>query len=109
MRIYMASDHAGYDLKNVLLHYLLDRGYDVIDAGPYEYNEADDYPDYVASVASEVSQNPTNNWGIIIGGTGQGEAIMANRFANVRAVVYSGQKPTPDNPKVPNAITLTRE
>ena len=109
MRVYIASDHAGYNLKNTLLHYLIDRGYDVIDCGPYEYNEADDYPDYVAAAASEVSQNPNQNWGIVIGGSGQGEAIMANRFPNVRAVVYNGQSNVPEGKKVLNEIIFTRE
>ena len=110
MRIYIASDHAGYELKNSLLHFLIDSGYDVIDCGPYEYNEADDYPDYVASVASEVSQNPSYNWGIVIGGTGQGEAIMANRFPNVRAVVFNGQRAAPsDGQAAHDIIRYTRE
>jgi ribose 5-phosphate isomerase B len=109
MRIYIASDHAGYDIKNVLLHYLIDRGYDVIDCGPYEYNEADDYPDYVAAAASEVSQDPNHNWGIVIGGSGQGEAIMANRFPNVRAVVYNGQPVAPEGKKIMNELIFTRE
>lgn len=109
MKIYIASDHAGYDLKNILLHYLIDRGHDVTDCGPYEYNEADDYPDYVASAASEVSQDPNQNWGIVIGGSGQGEAIMANRFPNVRAVVYNGQPIAPPGKKVPSELVFTRE
>ena len=110
MRVYIASDHAGYNLKNVVLHYLIDRGYDVVDCGPYEYNEADDYTDYVASAASEVSQNPNSNWGIILGGTGEGEAIMANRFPNVRAVVYNGQPQRPSSgAQQSNLLVLTRE
>ena len=109
MRIYIASDHAGYNLKNTLLHFLIERGNDTIDCGPYELNEQDDYPDYVASVASEVSQNPNENWGIVIGGSGQGEAIMANRFVGVRAVVYNGQYVPPDGRTVPNELVFTRE
>src|SRR5258706_15396933 len=109
MRIYIASDHAGYNLKNVVLHYLIDRGYDVVDCGPYEYNEADDYTDYVASAASEVSQSPNNNWAVVIGGTGEGEAIMANRFPNVRAVVYNGQpQRTSSSEQQSNLLVLTR-
>lgn len=109
MKIYIASDHAGYNLKNQLLHFLIDKGNEVIDCGPYEFNEADDYPDYVASVASEVSQDPNRSFGIVIGGSGQGEAIMANRFSNVRAVVYNGQPHPSDGRVLPDVIAFTRE
>jgi ribose 5-phosphate isomerase B len=109
MKIYIASDHAGYDMKNTLLHFLIEQGHNVIDCGPYEFNETDDYPDYVAEVASYVSKDPEGNWGIVIGGSGEGEAIMANRFPNVRAVVYNGECSPLDGRKAPDKIALTRE
>lgn len=96
MKIFIGTDHAGYVLKEKLVSFLQARGYDVVDKGAFEYNEDDDYPDFAAEVAREVSKNPDPNRvrGIILGGTGQGEAIVANRFPHVRAIVYYG-KATP--------------
>lgn len=90
MQIYLSSDHAGFELKEKLKAYLKERGYDVADSGPYAYDQTDDYPDYIMPVARKVSENPDTVRGIILGGSGQGEAIMANRFAYVRAMVYYG-------------------
>lgn len=91
MKIYIASDHAGYELKEKLVEYLVgENGNEIIDKGAFEYNENDDYPDFVSLVAEEVSKNPNEARGIILGGSGQGEAIVANRFKDVRAVVYYG-------------------
>lgn len=94
MKIYIGTDHAGYVLKERLVSFLKAQGYEVIDKGAFEYNENDDYPDFVAPVAREVSKDPEHSRGIILGGTGQGEAITANRFPHVRAIVYYG-KATP--------------
>lgn len=90
MKIYIGTDHAGLAQKEKIIEYLRENGYEVIDQGAYEYDEEDDYPDYVIPVAREVSKNPQNTKGIILGGSGQGEAITANRFPNVRAVVFYG-------------------
>lgn len=91
MKIYIGTDHAGYVLKEKLVSSLKAQGYEVIDKGAYEYNEHDDYPDFVMPVGEEVSKDPNNVKGIIMGATGQGEAIAANKFPHVRAVVYYGQ------------------
>ncbi|OGI58400.1 ribose-5-phosphate isomerase [Candidatus Nomurabacteria bacterium RIFCSPHIGHO2_12_FULL_37_29] len=91
MKIYIGTDHAGYGLKEKLLLSLKGQEYEVIDKGAYEYNEHDDYPDFVIPVARAVSKDSNNAKGIIIGATGQGEAITANKFPNVRAVVYYGK------------------
>lgn len=109
MKIYISSDHAGFQLKGKLLKFLGEQNYSVEDCGPFDYNETDDYPDYVAAVARQVSANPNDNFGIVIGGSGQGEAIMANRFPNVRAVVFNGQYAPPDGKAVPDEIAFTRE
>ncbi|MBP6884105.1 MAG: RpiB/LacA/LacB family sugar-phosphate isomerase, partial [Candidatus Pacebacteria bacterium] len=66
------------------------QGHEVVDKGAYDYNEGDDYPDFVIPVAQEVSKNPDHSRGIILGATGEGEAIAANKFPHVRAVVYYG-------------------
>jgi len=86
-KILIASDHAGFELKRVLIPYLIELGYEVEDKGPFEYHSEDDYPDFIAPVAEEVSRNSEVK-AIIIGGSGQGEALVANRFKGVRAVVY---------------------
>jgi ribose 5-phosphate isomerase B len=86
-KIFLASDHAGFGLKNKIKEFLETQNYTVIDKGSFEYNEEDDYPDFVALVAREVSKNPKTK-AIIVGGSGQGEAMVANRFPNVRATVY---------------------
>ncbi|MBI2047732.1 MAG: RpiB/LacA/LacB family sugar-phosphate isomerase [Parcubacteria group bacterium] len=90
MTIYIASDHAGFELKSKLVSCLKNQGLEVIDKGPFEYVETDDYPDFISLVAKEISKNPKKNRGIILGGSGQGEAMVANRFKGVRAMVYHG-------------------
>lgn len=91
MQILFASDHAGFSLKNSLVPFVQSLGYDVEDMGAHEYREDDDYPDTVAPAARRVSEDPDNFRAIILGGSGQGEAIVANRFPRVRAVVYNGE------------------
>lgn len=91
MKIYIGTDHAGYVLKEKIVLFLKGQGYEVIDKGAYEYNEHDDYPDFVIPVAKEVSKDPDNVKGIILGATGEGEAITANRFPHIRAIVYYGK------------------
>ena len=92
MRIHFASDHAGYEYKNELLEFVANElGYEVVDDGAYELDMADDYPDFVHKTATAVSNDPANTRGIILGGSGQGEAITANRHSGVRAVVYYGE------------------
>jgi ribose 5-phosphate isomerase B len=106
-RVVIASDHAGFELKAKLRGFIESLGLEVEDIGPHEYRESDDYPDYVGKAAREVSQDPNNTAGVVIGGSGQGEAVVANRFPNVRAVVYYGE------PEVQkgglNMLVLTRE
>ena len=89
--ILIASDHAGFELKKVLYEYLKGKGYSIVDYGPHEFDPEDDYPDYVVPLAQEISQNTSNkNKGIVIGASGQGEAIAANKVKRVYAVLYYG-------------------
>ena len=89
MKVYIGSDHAGYELKIELIEFLKNLGHHVSDMGAYELDPLDDYPDFVRPVAEAVAGNPPAR-GIILGGSGQGEAICANRMKGIRAVVYYG-------------------
>ncbi|MDP3735109.1 MAG: RpiB/LacA/LacB family sugar-phosphate isomerase [bacterium] len=92
MKIYFGSDHAGFELKNKLVVFVRDElGYKVEDCGAHEFNPDDDYPDFIAPVAERVSTEPETTRGIVLGGSGQGEAMVANKFRGVRAVVYYGE------------------
>lgn len=89
--IYFASDHAGFELKNELIVFVREElGYEAIDCGADTYDEEDDFTDFVSKAAREVSAEPQGSRAIILGGSGQGEAMLANRFHDVRAVVYYG-------------------
>ena len=89
MQIYIGSDHAGYALKESLKQYLGDLGHMVEDMGAYALNHADDYPDFITPVAVAISQT-TGTMGIILGGSGEGEAMCANKVEGVRAAVFYG-------------------
>lgn len=89
MRVYFASDHAGFLLKQKLMAYVSGRGLAIEDLGPYAVDPEDDYPDFVARLAAKVSSEPESR-GIVIGGSGQGEAMAANRVLGVRALLYYG-------------------
>lgn len=90
MTIVFASDHAGFELKKKLIEYVETLGYETADRGAFEFNPEDDYPDFIAPAASEVSKNPETTRAIILGGSGQAEAFVANRFPNVRAALFYG-------------------
>jgi ribose 5-phosphate isomerase B len=90
MKIYIGTDHAGLAQKARIIEFLEESGFEVVDCGARDYDEGDDYPDFVIPVAREVSRNPQSVRGIVLGGSGQGEAIVANRFPHVRAVVFYG-------------------
>lgn len=92
MKIFVSSDHAGFGHKEKLIAFLLELGHEVVNKGAFEYNEEDDYPDYIIPVAREVSMHPNEVRGIVLGGSGQGEAMAANKFRSVRATVFYGQK-----------------
>jgi ribose 5-phosphate isomerase B len=89
MKIFIGADHAGVELKQELAQFLSDQGHTVIDKGAYIVNNDDDYPDYIIPVANEIALHRDSK-GIIIGGSGQGEAIAANRVKGVRAALYYG-------------------
>jgi ribose 5-phosphate isomerase B len=90
MKIYIASDHAGFELKKFLVERLSLADHDISDLGAKKFEAEDDYPDYISLVGREISRDPSAAKGIIIGGSGQGEAMCANKFYGVRAAVYYG-------------------
>lgn len=88
-RIHLATDHAGFEMKEFVREALTELGYSVIDHGAYDYDTDDDFPDYVTPAAVAVSAEfDRGSRGIIFGGSGQGEAMAVNRIAGVRAVAY---------------------
>lgn len=91
MKVIFASDHGGYELKEQLKPFVASLGYEVLDVGAHELNTADDYPPFVMEAARAVAEKPEDTRGIVIGGSGEGEAIAANRIKGVRAVVYYGE------------------
>lgn len=90
MKIIIGSDHAGLDLKGSLLQFLQAANYEVEDVGPMQFVQDDDYPVYIDEVAKRVAKDSETIRGIVIGSSGQGEAISANRFLGVRAALYYG-------------------
>jgi len=100
-KIYLGCDHAGFEMKEKIKLFLGSLGYNIEDEGAYTYNPDDDYPDFILKVAKAVAGDPENNRGIILGGSGQGEAMVANRVKSVRAAVYYARNL--------NMIEVTRE
>lgn len=95
MRVYFATDHAGFELKNILLAYVRDDlKYDVEDCGAFTYDKDDDYPDFIAVAAKKLSDDVVrglDSRAVLIGASGQGEAMVPNRFKGVRCALYYGR------------------
>src|SRR3989338_8272140 len=94
MKIYLASDHGGFELKNALAAYLKESPkYEVEDCGADKFDSNDDYPEIIARAARKLSADALKGMdsrAIVIGASGQGEAIVANRFKGVRCALYYG-------------------
>ena len=88
--LYLASDHAGFELKQDIIAFLKQAGIEFIDLGPFAYDKLDDYPDFIIPAALKVAANPEINKAIILGASGQGEAMAANKVKGIRATVYYG-------------------
>ena len=91
MKVYFAADHAGYALKEILKPFVQSLGYEIEDVGAHALDMNDDYPVFIQAAARKVAEDTANSRGIVIGGSGQGEAFAANRIKGVRAVVYYGE------------------
>jgi ribose 5-phosphate isomerase B len=92
MKIYLGSDHAGYELKEKLKPFLNELGHEYVDLGAAQIDPTDDYPDFVRKVAESVARDGESK-GIVMGKSGQGEAMCANREQGIRAAVYYGHNP----------------
>jgi len=91
MKVFIAADHTGFLLKASLVEYVRDAlSFDIEDLGAHELNPTDDYPDLIRPCPQKVKENP-GSLGIVIGGSGQGEAMVANRIQGIRAAIYYGQ------------------
>src|SRR3954453_23055472 len=91
MRVYLGSDHAGFELKAQLVEHLKVLGHDPVDCGPPRYAADDDYPPYVLLAATRTAGDP-DGAGIVLGGSGNGEAIAANKVRGVRcALAFSDE------------------
>lgn len=89
MKIYIGSDHAGFELKEKLKKYLESLSIEVIDKGAFSFDINDDYPEFIVPVAEAVVKD-NQSLGVILGGSGEGEQISANKVAGIRAVEYYG-------------------
>ncbi|MGA8046607.1 MAG: ribose-5-phosphate isomerase [Dermatophilaceae bacterium] len=90
-RVHIGGDHAAYDLLNDLVDILRADGHDVVNHGPFEFDAADDYPVFVLRAAEAVASEP-GSFGVVLGGSGNGEQIAANKVAGVRAALcYSDE------------------
>jgi ribose 5-phosphate isomerase B len=90
MIIHVATDHAGFAHKEIVVAWLKSEGYEVKDHGAYVLDENDDFPDFISLAAVAVNAKPNESLAIVFGGSGQGEGMMANSYPNVRATVYYG-------------------
>jgi ribose 5-phosphate isomerase B len=91
MKILLATDHAGFELKNKVLTFLKSEGFDVEDMGAHVLDKDDDYPKFMVPTAMRVVSDPQNTKAIIFGKSGNGEAMVSNRFPGIRAAVYHGK------------------
>jgi ribose 5-phosphate isomerase B len=86
VRVHLGSDHAAFELKQAVIDWLGSSGYEPVDHGPLAYDAEDDYPPYVLAAASAVAAEP-GSFGIVLGGSGNGEAIAANKVVGIRAAL----------------------
>ena len=89
MKVYIASDHAGFELKKILREFLQAQGHEAVDLGPVMLEPQDDYPDFIEPLAEKVAGDK-NSFGIAIGSSGEGESMDANRTKGARAAEYYG-------------------
>ncbi len=112
MKVYLGADHAGFELKEKVQAFLEKEKYEVVDLGAYSLDNKDDYPDFITPVANAVAHDliqGTESRGIIFGGSGEGEAMAANRIDGVRAAEYYGPSTSLRTGDPLEIIRLSRE
>jgi ribose 5-phosphate isomerase B len=108
MKIHIASDHAGFRLKEELKVFLGDLRCSVTDHGASRMDPKDDYPDFISLAAKAVAADE-ESLGIVIGGSGQGESMAANKIPGIRSTVFYGQGKTDDGVLCADIITLSKQ
>lgn len=98
MKIFLGTDHAGFEMKESIKTFLASQGHEVYDCGSLEYDKNDDYPDFVSIAAQKVSEN-SESFGIVFGYSGAGECIVANKIKGIRAILGVNEE----------NVTLSRE
>lgn len=88
MKIFIASDHTGFEIKEKVKDYLREKQYTFEDCGASDFNPDDDYPQFMHAAAQGVSENPDDDRGILLGGSGQGEAMVANKVKGIRCALF---------------------
>lgn len=91
MKIYLGTDHAGFEFKEQIKKYLIKKGYDVVDCGAHVFDADDDYPDFISIVGENVGKNK-DSYGIVLGKSGAGECMVANKYRGVRAFLAVNEK-----------------
>ena len=94
MKVYFASDHAGFELKNILIPFVRELGHEAEDCGAFVYDKDDDYPGFIAAAAGKLAADVAagiDSRAVMIGASGQGEAMVPNRFTGVRCALYYGK------------------
>ena len=105
MKIFFASDHAGFELKAHLIEFVRALGHEAEDCGPQTFNEEDDFADFVIPMAKKVAAE-NGAFGVCVGASGQGEAMAANRVKGIRAAVYYGPAAIPQTDAVGNVMDI---
>ena len=94
MKIHIATDHAGFEVKSAIIEHLTSRGYEVVDHGAHHYDPDDDYPEFIIQAAEAVASDQQigeDSLGIVLGGSGNGEQIAANKVRGIRAALAWSQ------------------
>ncbi len=91
MKIYLGTDHAGFEFKENVKKFLAKEGYNIEDCGAFTFDKNDDYPDFISKAAQKTSENPYS-FGIVFGKSGAGECIVANKIKGIRAILGFTEK-----------------
>src|SRR3989338_16605 len=91
MKVYLGTDHAGFEFKKQIKEFLTQLNYDVVDCGANVFDKDDDYPDFIGKVGENVGKD-TNSYGIVLGKSGAGECMVANKYKGTRAFLAVNEK-----------------